>query len=344
MRIEKACKLTAHLKLDALIIDNPSDVFYLTGQWFSLARLVLKPEGGTLFVDGRYFGQAEGKVPCAVVLTKDDALKNELKGKKRVGFDSSFVTVDKAIALHKLAHAIEWIPVPKPMKGLRAIKDTEEISALKKAAQVTGDGYLEMVKRLKEGILEQELALDFEIFCRKRGASKVSFETIVAFGENSAYPHYRAARTQLKKNQIALFDCGAVVDSYRGDMTRVFFFGQPLEELDRFYGFSREAHDLAVAEIRPGTRVGDLDVIVRTFFKQKGVEPLFTHSLGHGVGIDGHEYPLVRVDSEDKDALLHPGMVLTIEPGLYLPGVGGVRYENTFVVTENGAENFYAEI
>lgn len=344
MRIARACGIVKQLKLDGLIIEHPSDLFYLNGQWFSAGRLVLKPDGAVLLVDGRYFGQAQGKVPCEVVLSEKDSLQNALKGLKKIGFDSAFLTVEKAGLMEKAAPHKEWVPVPRPLKTLRVIKDAEEIDALKRAASVTADGYRQALKKLSIGIEEQEVSLDFEIHCRQKGASKLSFEPIVAFGENSACPHYRAGRAKLKKNQIVLLDLGAVVDHYRGDMTRVFFFGEKEVELARFYGLVREAHDLAAAAARPGVRFGDLDRIVREFFAEEGVAPLFSHSLGHGVGIDVHEYPLVRFDGEDCDLILEEGMVFTIEPGLYLSGVGGVRYENTYLVRANGLENFYAEL
>lgn len=336
--------MVVDLKLDALLIDHPSDVFYLTGQWFSLAKLVLKPNDSTLLVDGRYFDQAKGNVPCNVLLAEKDTLSSVLKGTHSIGFDSSFVTVDRASAMQRSLSGKEWVSLARPLKELRVCKDPEEISALKRAAKMTAEGYRHILKHVKDGVVEQELALEFEVYIRKGGALKTSFDPIVAFGKHSALPHYRAGKETLRKNQIALFDLGAVMDHYRGDMTRVFFFGEPNRDLERFDGLVKKAHDLAANAICPGKRLGDLDGIVRSFFAKEGAEHLFTHSLGHGVGIDVHEYPLLRADGDDRDLILRPGMVFTIEPGLYLPGVGGVRHENTFVVTESGFENFYAEL
>ena len=344
MRIERACQKVADLELDGLIIENPSDIFYLTGQQFSQAQLLLKKDEALLLLDGRYFGQTQGKVSCEVILAEKEAFQTATQGIKKIGFDSSFVTVDKAGMLAKSAPAKEWISVPRPLRDLRVCKDPDEIKTLREAARVTADGYRHILKKLKEGIEEREIAVDFEFHCRRMGASKMSFDPIVAFGENSAYPHHRAGSERLKKNQFALFDLGAAVNHYQGDMTRGFFFGQPLAELERFYGLVKQAHDIAAAAIRPGARLGDLDRLVRGFFEKEGVEHLFSHSLGHGVGIDVHEYPLVRFDSDDRDLMLRPGMVFTIEPGLYLPGIGGVRYENTYSVTESGSENFYADV
>jgi Xaa-Pro aminopeptidase len=344
VRIERAYNVVKSLKVDGLIVEDLSDIFYLTGGSFSAARLLVKPDGAILFLDGRYYNHAKGKVPCAVVLEEKGALEKALKGMKKVGFDSTSMTVDRLSLLEK-SGAQHWVPLPKPLKELRVCKEEREIALLKKAAEVTANGYQFALKKLKEGVQEREIALDFEMETRRvGGATGMSFEPIIAFGESSAFPHHRAGKSTLKKNQISLFDLGASVDHYQGDMTRVFFYGQPQAELKQFYDWVREAHDLAVAKIRPGARLGDLDRIVRAFFAEKGVEPLFCHNLGHGVGIDVHEYPRIRFDGDDANLILQKGMVFTIEPGLYLPGVGGVRYENTLAVTENGSENFYAGV
>lgn len=343
MRLAKACRLVYELGLNGLLIDNPTDVFYLTGQWFSVARLLLKPQGAVLLVDGRYFAKAKECVAVEVILIEKDTLYSQLKDMQKIGFDSAQLTVDQASALQQLLD-IQWVPVSRPLKTLRVVKDAGELASLKKAAQVTRAGYENLLKHLKEGVLEENMGLEFEMFCRHHGASRLSFDPIVAFGKNSAFPHYHSSHVSLKKNQNVLLDLGAVVDHYRGDMTRVFFFGERQKELEKFYQLVKQAHDKAAALVRPGVRVGDLDVCVREFFATQGVETLFSHSLGHGIGLDVHEYPILRADGTDRDLILETGMVFTIEPGLYLPGVGGVRYENTVAVTDDGCENFYADI
>ncbi len=345
IRIERACKWIKEKKLDALWLENPVDIFYLVGLWFSAARLILKAEGASLLVDGRYYEMAKKQAPaCEIVLEEKDSLAKTLKSAKTVGFDSAFSTIDRCEAMKQNVPRKKWVAVSKPLKDLRVCKDADEIAALKRAAKVTWEGYQKVLKSLKEGVTEMEIALDFELHCRQNGASKLSFEPIVAFGENSAYPHHRAGLSRLKKNQAVLFDLGAVVDQYQGDMTRVFFFGEPHPDLERFYGLVRGAHDAAIAAVRPGVKLGDLDRIARSVLADAQVGSLFSHGLGHGVGLEIHEYPLVRADREDCDLILCPGMVFTIEPGLYLPGVGGVRYENTVAVTKSGVENFYASL
>lgn len=332
-RIETLRRQTSH----ATLIENVYDLFYLTGLTLSKGRLLVTPKGATLYVDGRYYEKAKREAPCPV------RIWDEFKqcGEKKIVFDSTTVTYEGYLTLKKTFAEVEWVPQASPVKVLRLIKDAEEIAKMKRAAQVTWMGYQKVIASLREGVSEEELALEFEIFCRKHGASGLSFDPIIAFGENSAYPHYRAGKTRLKQGHIVLVDVGAIVDHYHSDMTRVFFFGDAPPELARFERIVRTAQQKAIAHIRPGVLLGELDQVVRNEFDRENVKQLYIHSLGHGVGLQGHEYPLVRIDSPDRDLALQPGMVFTVEPGLYLPGLGGVRIEDTVLVTESGHENFF---
>jgi Xaa-Pro aminopeptidase len=334
-RIRKLCQQLS----EPCLVANEFDLLYLTGQSLSKGRLLATPEGATLFVDGRYYERAKKEAPCPVLLW--DEQKNIQA--KRIAFDSATITYEGYLALHKLLPKVTWVPLPNPVKNLRVIKEPGELAALRKAAQLTWLGYQHLIAHLKEGVSEEELALEFEIFCRKRGASGLSFASIVAFGANSAYPHYRAGKARLQRNQIVLIDIGIVLDHYHSDMTRVVFFGKADPELARLEQMVRHAQQKARMHIKPGVRLGELDEVVRNEFDRANVKPLYTHSLGHGVGLQGHEYPLVRIDSADKDLLLEAGMVFTVEPGLYRPGLGGVRWEDTILVTETGHENFFSD-
>ncbi len=321
------------------LIEQLDDLLYLTGLSLSRGRLLVSPRGSILFVDGRYYERAKKEAPCSVRLWEDG---KEIKEKK-IYFDSAALSYDGYLALKKEFPNTEFIPKPKPVKDLRMIKEEKEITLLRKAADLTWRGYQKVIEILHEGVSEEELALEFEIFCRKNGASGLSFSPIIAFGENSAYPHYRAGKSRLKKGDVVLIDVGAVVDQYRGDMTRISYFGPPDERIVHFEKIVREAKKKAIDRIKPGVRVGELDEIVCDHFEKAGVKQLYIHSLGHGVGLETHEYPKVRYNSEDKDLVLRPGMVFTIEPGLYQPGVGGVRIEDMVAVTETGCENLFPE-
>jgi Xaa-Pro aminopeptidase len=318
-------------------IEQAADLLYLTGMPLSKGRLFVSQDESILYVDGRYFERAKKEAPCAVQLWEEQKKRPE----KQIGFDSAAVTYDGFLSLKKAMPHVEWVPTSNPVKKLRAIKDAHEIAALQKAADLTHRGYQRITECLHEGVTEEEMALEFEIFCRKNGASGLSFEPIIAFGENSAYPHYRAGKTRLKKNQIVLIDVGAIVDQYHGDMTRMFHFGNPPNQILEFEEMVARAKAKAIAHVKPGVKAGELDQIVQDEFDRANVKQLYTHSLGHGVGLETHEFPRLRFDGEDKNVLLEPGMVFTIEPGLYLPGVGGVRIEDMILVTDAGHKNLF---
>jgi Xaa-Pro aminopeptidase len=321
-----------------LIIENPIDLYYLTGLTLSRGRLIITPQEARLYVDGRYISYAKEKAPCPVFLwTKETRF--EVKGP--LEFDSAWTTVAHLERLKAEFHSL----TPKfcPLQKQRLIKDKEELQALRKAAAITWDAVQHLKTLFKKEIAEQDLATEFDYYVRKKGASGLSFDPIIAFGENSAYPHHRSSSSRLKKDQIILVDVGAIYDHYCGDMTRVFFFGTPNPELQKMYDLARSAAQAAAAQVRIGAPLGALDRAARDVLAKHSMEELFTHNLGHGIGLDCHESPSLRWDGEDKALPLAANMVFTIEPGLYQAGLGGVRYENTGVVTEQGFESFYPD-
>lgn len=320
----------------ALLIENPIDIFYLTGVSLSLGKLLVTREKASLFVDGRYLGAAKQKVPeLACCLTKARAALQE---EKEIAFDSSWTTVEALRAWEKEVSGTVWTPWAAPLELLRAKKSPEEVEALRKAALLTRAGIAHVHSLFQEGISERELALEFEIFCKKKGASALSFETIIAFGPNSAHPHHRAGESRLRKGDLVLVDAGALLEGYTGDLTRVFFFGPPHPKLQELCKIVQEAQRRAIEKVAPGIRAGELDEIVRAFFDQHNVKPLYMHSLGHGVGVEVHEFPRLSFSGRDKDVRLEEGFCFTIEPGLYLEGVGGIRLEEMVHVTSKGAE------
>jgi len=319
------------------LIENPVDLLYLTGIPLSTGSLVIEPDAMTLFVDGRYYESAQKKMD-GVVLNENGVLQEKLKN-KRVMIDSAWTTVERYERLKSYGCSLH--AKPQLLKELRSIKDEHERKALKKSAKLLWKAYEHIRKKLKTGVSEQELAEEFERYGRKHGATGVAFEPIIAFGKNSAMPHYRAGSSKLKKNDLVLLDLGLIVDQYHSDMTRVVFRGKPHPELYRLYTIVRAAHAAALAMAKPGVRVKELDIAARKVFQQHHVESLFVHALGHGIGLETHEYPRIRFSGEDADVMLQPHMAITIEPGLYVPGLGGIRYEDTILITENGYENLY---
>ncbi len=332
---ERIARFQAFLKkekVEGCVIDNPIDLFYLTGLSLSLGRLVVVAKGATLFVDGRYFQMCQQSSPVKVEKSSQEGLKKFLKGIKTLGFDSAYTSVDNCDHLQKLFPK-KLKKIRGPLKTIRAIKDADEISALKKSADLLWKGFLYIRKILKEGITEEAVSKKFEVYCLNNGAAGVAFEPIIAFGEGSALPHHRAGTRCLKKGDIVLVDIGVIVDKYHSDMTRTFYYGKKNPQLVAMEKVVKRAHKAALKLCRPGTKVKNLDLAARQEMKKSGMEDLFVHSLGHGVGLEIHEFPRIRKEGDDQDVVLEAGMVITIEPGLYLPGVGGIRHEDTIVIT-----------
>ena len=341
-RISKLQSFFKTWKIEACLIENPLDLFYLTGLQLSLGIVVILPSKVQLFVDGRYFEFAKKNSPVPVELLSKESVSTFLRAVRMLSFDSSSTTVARLDQLKKI-HAKGLNGIPQPLKQLRSIKEASEIKAMKKSAAVVWKGYQHICCSLKAGITEKELALSFEMFCREHGAEKLSFDPIIAFGKNSAYPHYRPGDVELKKDELVLIDIGVVVNHYHSDMTRTVFFGKPDSRLVLLQTVVKKAHAAALSLCKSGTKVGDLDKAARNVIQKAGLQDLIQHSLGHGIGLETHEFPRIKYQGEDQNILLCEGMVITIEPGLYLPGVGGVRYEDTVVINSQGYSNFYVE-
>lgn len=334
-------RIQENLNCDLWIIEKPVDLFYLTGLEMSKGRLVIGKKEAFLFVDGRYFEMAKKKAPCKVILSELNTIQKELKSFHTIGIDSAATSLDAYQTLQKLLPEKKWEFLSEPLKPYRLIKDAEEIGKLKRAADVTWRGYKHAESCLKVGVTEEAIAWEFERFCREHGASELSFSSIIAFGENSAYPHHRAGKTKLENDQVVMIDVGAVVDHYAGDLTRMVFFGKPDPQIEKMFHSVKKAQQDAMRAVRVGMEIGELDRIARKEFQEQGTEKLFVHGLGHGIGLEAHEYPRIKFDGADAGCILEEGMVFTIEPGLYLPGLGGVRYEDMVVVTKRGGESLY---
>lgn len=336
-RIDRLKAWIKRENLETVLVDDPVDLFYLTGLTLSLGVLLVSSERVILFVDGRYLSAARESAPCEV-LPLDD-LKTQVVSRKAIAFDSAFLSFDRYLELQRIFPDSPLIPISKPLNALRGVKEPAEIEKLKKAQALTKSGFEHIKGLLKEGVSEEELALEFEVFCRKKGASKLSFAPIIAFGKNSAFPHHRSSKERLEKDQVVLFDLGCVVDGYAGDMTRVVFFGKPDETLEKDYALVKRVQEMAIAIAAPGVVFGELDRLVRKELKEAGVLSLFTHGLSHGIGLDVHEYPRLKIGGGgDADLILEPGMAFTVEPGIYREGLGGVRYEDVVIITQDGHE------
>jgi Xaa-Pro aminopeptidase len=340
-RIKKLQKALKAEKLDGCLVDNSVDLRYLTGLQLSLGALFVLQRKCCLFVDGRYLEVAQNLSPVPVQPLSNDSKLAFLKDVQTLAFDGDHMTYSNFLQLKKLKFKL--VSKPELLRDLRLIKDMGEIGTMKKAAEFGYMAYLYLKGLLRPGVTEIELARELEIYSLKNGAEGMSFEPIIAFGKNSSLPHHRSGETKLKVNDIALFDLGVVVDKYCSDMTRVEFVGKPDPELKKLYDINFKAQRAALAKCKPGVKLKELDLAARKVMADAGVEKYFVHNLGHGIGLKVHEYPRISKDHANKDVELEPGMAITIEPGLYLPGKGGVRYEDTIIITPRGYTNLYPE-
>ncbi len=344
-RIAKVQKLLGENSLDALVIDQVVDLYYLTQQELSMGRLVVEAERATLFVDGRYFEACKKSAPCEVILTtgydRESPFGSWWKLKeKRVGFDALTTSYSSYENLKSLG--AQLVPLNNPMGRVREIKEAGEIANLRLAAELGSRGMDFLCTQFKEGVSEREMARELEIFWLRAGGEKLAFAPHVSFGEGSSQPHYHVGERKLQRGDLILVDIGVVLNKYHSDMTRVFFFGKPQAELEKIYHIVKAAFESAVKLCRPGTKIGDLDRAARKLIEEAGYGTYFTHGLGHGVGLEIHESPRIRSIGPDAERPLQAGMVITIEPGIYLPALGGVRLEDTLLITENGHENLTA--
>lgn len=328
-RLKRLRELLLALPCQALLIEHPTHLLYLTGQEVSLGKLVVTDQDACFFVDGRYFESCSQQPLYPVLLSSDSNFKDWLSSHRieTLGFDADKTPYKSYLNLSKLGGSLNplmtCLPVDSPVQELRLIKDQDEIDCLKQAAQLGYQGYEHISSLLEKGISEAELAIELEIFWKRKGAKKLAFDPIIAFGPNSSMPHYRAGSTRLDSNTSILIDIGVVLQHYHSDMTRVLFFGEVPDKMKTIYAIVEEAKQRAQALCRPGTLVEELDQAARSFIASKGYGDCFTHSLGHGVGLDIHEPPILRSQSFYSQIPLQAGMVITIEPGIYISGLGG---------------------
>jgi Xaa-Pro aminopeptidase len=327
---------------DALIVTNLRNVRYLTGFTGSAGHLVLTADGAVVVTDERYGTQVEEQLaasgaPARAEVTttgQKDATAGVLAGVARVGLEATSVTWAQ-----QRTFAVEWLPgaelVPTEnlVEGLRLVKDDGEVARIETAATIADEALLSILSRLLDGPTEAEFALELDTEMRRRGASERSFETIVAAGRNGAKPHARPGTRRVERGDLVVIDFGATVDGYRSDMTRTFVVGDPVAEQRRMLDVVTAAQAAGVAAVAAGVAAKDVDAACRDVIGEAGLGEHFVHGTGHGVGLDIHELPWVNARSA---ATLAAGHVVTVEPGVYLPDIGGVRVEDTVLVTDEG--------
>lgn len=340
-RIQKFQHIISNAACELFLVDHPLNLYYLTGLSLSAGKmLVWADKEPILIVDNRYYEMCVRKTNFPVKLAEKFKIEEALQGVSRLGFDSENTSYQNYLNLQKLLNNIQLVPLNNPLLKIRCFKDEEEIRCLREAAALGKRGYEHVKGLLKEGISEKALAIELEIFWKTQGGEGLAFEPIIAFGENSAMPHYRAGDTQLKRGDTVLMDMGVKWNAYHSDLSRTLFWGDPPAKIQEIYSIVQEAQTRAIKACRPGVLIGDLDEIARGYITEKGFGEQFLHSLGHGVGLEIHEWPILRNKDPYRNEPLKEGMVITIEPGIYIPGMGGVRIEDMVHITADGYEVF----
>lgn len=334
--LEKAEQFLKKLSCTGLLVTDPLDIFYLTGLSLSVGTLLLREGASTLFIDGRYKEVVnESKIFCEDIENLESVLKS-LKG--LCGFDSDHLTYAHYLAL--LKKKAELLPLASPIKELRKIKSKEEIKKLTAAATLCMRGMQRVIEILREGMSEREVAYEVDLFWKREGGEKFSFDPIIAFGANSSKPHYRSGKTLLKKGDLVLVDMGVVVEHYHSDMTRTFAFGKIAPQLEEIYEIVYEAKRRAIAGCSAGKTLKEVDALARDYIAEKGYGAAFMHGLGHGIGLETHEPPYLN---KKASTFLEEGEVVTIEPGIYIPNLGGVRIEDMILIEKEGSHNLTRE-
>lgn len=328
-------------KLDSYIVQFMPDQRWLTGFTGEDGLALVTSDAVRLLTDGRFSETADVEAPWAVkVLRQNRGPEETAKAIKeakvrRVGFEPRHMNVHGLMALAKLVKGAKLEPASEVVAPLRQIKDQSEIGYTLGAVRVAQQAFERVLKLIKVGMREREIAAYLDFVMRDLGADGSAFETIVAIGPNSSLPHHLPGDRRVQMGSHILLDWGARVRGYVSDLTRVVWVGSIPDQLARIHRVVEAAHDKAIAAVKPGVTAGAIDQVARSHIKKAGFEKQFSHSTGHGIGLQIHEGPGLRRQAKEK---LRPGMIVTIEPGIYLPGVGGVRLEDDVLVTEKGRE------
>lgn len=340
-RIKKVQQIINDAACELFLVDHPLNLYYLTGISLSAGKMfVWRDKEPILIVDNRYYEMCLRNTNFHVEQAEKFKIEDALQGVSRLAFDSENTCYQSYLNLQKLLKNIQLVPLNNPLLKIRCIKEEREIQYLREAAALGKRGYEHVRGLLKEGVSEKTLAIELEIFWKTQGGEGLAFEPIIAFGENSAMPHYRAGDTPLKAGDTVLMDMGVKWKGYHSDFSRTLFWGDPPSKMKEIYSIVQEAQTRAIKACRPGLLIGDLDDIARGYITERGFGEQFLHSLGHGVGLEIHEWPILRNKDPYCDQPLQEGMVITIEPGIYIPGMGGVRIEDMIHITSEGCEVF----
>ncbi|MFZ3580441.1 M24 family metallopeptidase [Virgibacillus sp. DJP39] len=339
-KIEKLRAALSSNELDAIIVTNPYNRRYITG-FTGTAGVAIISKNDTLFLtDFRYTEQANEQATEFTIVEHKKSIVEEISNQldkldvSRVGFEKDHMTFATYEIYNKTIQK-DLIPVSGLVEKIRLIKNNEEITILKAAAKIADDAFEHIKGFIKPGVKEIDVSNELEFFMRKQGATSSSFDIIVASGYRSALPHGVATNKRIESGELVTLDFGALYKGYCSDTTRTVAVGEISDELKDIYNTVLTAQLKGVEGIKPGITGVEADAITRDYIKEKGYGKYFGHSTGHGIGLEVHEGPGLSVKSEMK---LEPGMVVTVEPGIYIQNVGGCRIEDDILVTETGYE------
>ncbi|MFD2214066.1 M24 family metallopeptidase [Metabacillus endolithicus] len=342
MKLEKIRQRFKELSIDGLLITSSYNRRYMTGFTGTAGVVVISGDKAVFITDFRYTEQAAKEVEGFEIvqhtgpIIEEVANQVEKLGIKRLGFEQDSLTYQLFSSYKEALKSSEFIPVSGAVEKLRLIKSPAEIKILKEAAEIADAAYKHILTYIKPGLKEIDVANELEFFMRKNGAVSSSFDIIVASGYRSALPHGVASEKEIEKGDFVTLDFGAYYKGYCSDITRTFAVGEPSDELKKIYSIVLEAQLRGMSGIKPGLTGKQADALTRDYIKEQGYGEYFGHSTGHGLGMEVHEGPALSFKS---DTVLEQGMVVTVEPGIYVAGLGGVRIEDDTVITEKGNES-----
>ncbi len=338
-RAPQVRRLLEESSLEAVLFLHRPNLRYLCGFTGTAGALLISRDETVFLTDSRYTGQAKIEVAADRIVESQVQVEGILNLARsgqwqRIGFEAETLPYGTVEKLREEGKGdLEWLPLSKELRSLRWKKDPAEAEAMERAAELAAEALEEVLPLIRPGAVERDIALALEFAMKRRGAEEKSFDFIVASGERGALPHGVASEKKIRAGELVTIDFGARWQGYHSDETVTLAVGPVKGPLREVYDIVLEAHDQAMARIRPGISLRDVDRTARDFIARHGYGDYFGHSLGHGVGLEVHEYPPVSVRSEEA---AEEGMVFTVEPGIYIPRVGGVRIEDMVQVTGDG--------
>lgn len=327
--------------VDGALITSEPGTFYLLGYINDAAFILLTKDSALYFTDSRYTEEATAACGdlAEVVTVKSSNVFSTIAeyvrkfNIKTLGFEGKYVSFNTYSAMANAFDGVQLVPVDNALDEARMVKTREELSLIKKAAAINDKAFTRMLKKVKAGVTEKQLSSELEYQMRKLGADGLAFTTIVAFGANTSKPHAHAGDTHLKEGMPVTIDFGCKYKGYCSDITRTFAFGDPGNDFKDVYDAVLQANYKGIEAVRAGVKASDVDKAARDYLKSKGLDNYFTHSTGHGVGVEIHEHPFENSTSE---TVLKKNMVVTVEPGVYMEGLYGVRVEDLIIVENDG--------